>query len=701
MFTKKPIIRYQTDTKNCCAAVISAYLEYRDNLRIPVGLLSTLLHTSEEGVSIYSCKQYLQKIGIQVGVYSFESKQALLEIELPVVMLLNTDDEYHYILVYKCTKEGVFFMDPTQQKLQGLSLGKFYSCVCPYFLMIEAIENDSLILTYKNPNPLNSASFIWHKCMGASVISLILGIISYFLTLISASYFSAFFDIVIPNKLTLAIPDFALMYLSILIGISVFAFCNILLVLRLNIKIDLLYYKQLLKKILSADLTFHENISKENCLVILQTIPTLRNKTISIISTIPLDLFVVVSTFFILMRISIYMAVFALVPIILFMLLAVIMQDSIVASTLETYNLNRTFISKAIDTLAGTDIIKQQGAVEHFLSINEQYYLQYLTGQKRFLTLLSAKSILQGLIQNSLGVILIALGTYLIISGRLAEGYLLMFNALASRMLQPFSKITELQSIFAQYRTAKDFIFNSLYQPLHLNDVVYLADAPISKLNYQRPNYLIKIENLTYGYCAENNIFQSFSLEFPVAKTIAVLGDSGCGKTTLMKILSDYISDHNGRILVNAEIAKTAKQNSSQYISYFSSKQHIFSGSLEENIFLSDSPYSGNKNRYSFIIQTLDELRALGILEKDTLLENGSNLSFGEINSLHLLRALATDSTIKIIDELITGFSEDVKNFWLSKLIEAEDYFIIVTHDQEVSEKCQYAIKIDTEGDKR
>ena len=177
-------------------------------------------------------------------------------------------------------------------------------------------------------------------------------------------------------------------------------------------------------------------------------------------------------------------------------------------------------------------------------------------------------------------------------------------------------------------------------------------------------DYAIEIKNLSFGY--DKPIFENFSLTIEHGEKIAIVGESGTGKTTLLYLLMKLFTPDKGTIALGGKIAASTFTN------------YIFSASIRDNFKMLNENISDEE-----ILSTL-RLCELENFDIDIPIgEDGENLSGGERNRLQVALALAQDAEILILDEPTAGLDKNLADKLIANLIEATKNrtLIIITHD--------------------
>ena len=212
-------------------------------------------------------------------------------------------------------------------------------------------------------------------------------------------------------------------------------------------------------------------------------------------------------------------------------------------------------------------------------------------------------------------------------------------------------------------------------------------------LNIKETNYTnsikmfnkIVLRDIKYSYNYKN-ILNNINITIYRGEKILIKGNSGVGKSTLVKILCGNLDDYTGKIYIdNKEIKNSYLKNITIYVGQ---KEDLFMGSIEENITLNKK---GDINNIINICMLKDFVNNKPGREKYTILEGSSNISYGEKSRIILARALYKKPKILILDETLSGLPSYLENKILNNLLHIKDLTLIyITH----REKDKYFKKI-------
>ncbi len=264
------------------------------------------------------------------------------------------------------------------------------------------------------------------------------------------------------------------------------------------------------------------------------------------------------------------------------------------------------------------------------------------------------ESIYHGLFNLSTDVVsnlvLVFAGTsicFLTVKGYLSISLMIVYILLITRIKQPFLGISKSWSLFQEGLAVTEKIFSILDIPI---DIFSSKETIILKPNLLR-QAIMEINNLTFRQ--ENQlVFQDFNMQIYQGETLAIVGQSGAGKTTLARLCLGLYEPEKGSItFLGDNLVKNAVALRN-YIAYVPQNTYLFTGSIRENIAL------GNPNATEDdIIQAAVLANAWDYIVKlpqklDTHIgEQGRELSEGQKQRIALARAFIKKAPLLILDE--------------------------------------------------
>ncbi len=176
-------------------------------------------------------------------------------------------------------------------------------------------------------------------------------------------------------------------------------------------------------------------------------------------------------------------------------------------------------------------------------------------------------------------------------------------------------------------------------------------------------DYSIECKNLRFSYEPDREILHGVDMHFPKGSFTAIVGESGCGKSTISAILMGRNKGYSGQITVGGvSLCEISEESLMENFTYISHNSYLFKGTVRENLLMA-RPNAGEDTLW----QVLEQVNLADFLrtEKglDTALnEKASNLSGGQCQRLALARALLHDSPVYIFDEATSNIDVESEN---------------------------------------
>lgn len=191
-----------------------------------------------------------------------------------------------------------------------------------------------------------------------------------------------------------------------------------------------------------------------------------------------------------------------------------------------------------------------------------------------------------------------------------------------------------------------------------------LLDMPDADMKTKAcPDGDIVCRRLSFSYDAEREILHEIDIEFPKCSFTSIVGESGCGKSTIASILMGRNQGYAGSVKIGgAEISEINEENLMRNITYVSHQSYLFKGTVRENLLMGKPNASDDE-----LWKALERVKLAEFLKNerglDTLLsEKASDLSGGQRQRLSLARALLHDSPIYIFDEATSNIDIESEN---------------------------------------
>ncbi len=277
---------------------------------------------------------------------------------------------------------------------------------------------------------------------------------------------------------------------------------------------------------------------------------------------------------------------------------------------------------------------------------------------------------------GNVGYVAVAiLGGYFAVKGRITVGNIQSFIQYNKQFTQPIGQVAQISSAIQSMIAAAERIFEFLEEPEEVEDVKNSISTEGLKGN-------IKFNHVHFGYEPEKTIINDFNADVKDGQKIAIVGPTGAGKTTMVKLLMRFYDVNSGEILVDGHNIKDFKRGElRKMFGMVLQDTWLFGGTIKENIKYSkpeatdsDVIQAAKAAHIHHYIKTLSKGYDAKINEKST------NISAGQKQLLTIARVILADPKILILDEATSSIdtrTEQQIQAAMDNLMEGRTSFII------------------------
>lgn len=327
------------------------------------------------------------------------------------------------------------------------------------------------------------------------------------------------------------------------------------------------------------------------------------------------------------------------------------------------------------ETLGNQKVVKafsyEDEAEEKFKEINARLYESGVKSQ--FYSSLTNPStrFVNGIVYAAVGII----GALLAIKGKLTIGDISCFLSYANQYTKPFNEIsgvvTELQTAFASAKR----VFNLLDE---------LPETPEDKdaISLVKADGYLEINNVNFSYSENKKLIENLNLKVKPGNRIAIVGPTGCGKTTIINLLMRFYDVTSGEIKVdNTNITHLTREGLRRNFGMVLQDTWLYSGTVKENIAYGKADATDEE-----IIEAAKAAHAHNFIMRlpngyDTLInDDGSNISQGQKQLLCIARVMLTKPPMLILDEATSSIDTRTEIYIqkaFDKMMEGRTSFIV------------------------
>lgn len=188
----------------------------------------------------------------------------------------------------------------------------------------------------------------------------------------------------------------------------------------------------------------------------------------------------------------------------------------------------------------------------------------------------------------------------------------------------------------------------------------------------------ISLNDISYSYLSKRDVLVNLNLTLNACDKVLITGDSGCGKTTLIKIVAGYLTEYTGKILINSKEDIGIVGYLRNKVVYTGGSDSLLNMSIKDNILLGRKIDEDKFNNLCNILK-LDSIVNKYPLKYDMEIEeSGANLSGGERQRILIARSLLNSGDIYIFDESFSNLDISIEREILSNILSYLDKKIVI-----------------------
>jgi ATP-binding cassette subfamily B protein RaxB len=339
-------------------------------------------------------------------------------------------------------------------------------------------------------------------------------------------------------------------------------------------------------------------------------------------------------------------------------------EESIQASAKEKTNF--------LENIRGIQTIKLFTSEPQRQSIWQNRYSEVINADIRLGKLNISFDVVEKLLFGLENIIVIYLAATIVMTSELTIGMVLAFIAYKNQLTERISSLIEQLILFRMLRLHMDRISDIA---LHEQEANRDSILPLNHVTGQ-----LTLEKVSYSYGDnEPNVLDDISLTIKANESVAIVGESGCGKTTLVKLMLGLLKPCQGRILLDGQdITQIGLTQYRQQIAAVMQNDTLLSGSIADNLTFFDPEPNHLRMLQCAQLAAIDSDISKMTMEYNTLVgDMGSQFSGGQVQRLLLARALYQQPRLLFMDEATSHLdianeakiSEHIKQLEMTRII--------------------------------
>ena len=351
-------------------------------------------------------------------------------------------------------------------------------------------------------------------------------------------------------------------------------------------------------------------------------------------------------------------------------------------------------------TVAGIEMIetiKSSGAENGYFEKWAGYQASVNTQSVKFTKANLYLTMLPTLVSTLTGTAVLMLGVYFAMKGSFTVGMIMAFQGFLSSFSTPASSLISAGQSVMEMRTAMERIEDVMQYP---SDVCYenQSEAVDETVSYAKLKGNIELRNVTFGYSRlAEPLIRDFNMTLRPGERVAFVGASGCGKSTISKLISGLYQPWSGEILFDGKpISQIDRSVFTGSLAVVDQDVILFEDSIANNIKMWDDSIED----FEMILAARDAQIHEDIMQRDggyryKLSEGGKELSAGQRQRMEIARVLAQDPTIIIMDEATSALDAKTEYEVVNAIRDRGITCIVVAHRLSTVRDCDDIIVLE------
>lgn len=724
----------QHEEKDCGAACLSMISEFY-GLKLPYARFREWIKVDEQGANIYGIVTGAKKAGFNADALEGTGEELLEgietgEIRFPFIARILTEDLFeHFIVVYGMKKNKVIVGDPGKSRITQITIDEFLKQWLGDVIIFEPFDSFmprnerkgtfTKYFTYI----LSQKKVLWFVFLISIIIALInisgSVIFEYILTesfkedsfddksdglrkeelvesgnVLVTKDMSGNMSAKIIEKVSMVFDNMAAVCITILLMYLLRCLLEILrgyslavMTKKMDVPITLEYYDYMME----LPMEFHETRKTGELMSRFYDISKIRDAVSSTTLTLMLDTIMAIACGALLCYMNVILFLITLAIMLSYMVIILLFRNPIKSVNYRLMEEEAKVTSYLKESIDGIGMIKSYQSENSVKDKLKKLYVTLMDSGVKGSLIYQIQDSLVSLFASAGVVVLLWAGVYLCVKDVIKIADLFVFYYLLSYFLSPVSNLINLQPELQTAMVAAE----------RLNDVVCADKEEMNedKEDIKNLHTDIEIENVDFRYGNRNLVLNDVNMVFPKGRKIAIVGESGCGKTTLAKLLMGFYHQEKGRILIDGkDLSEYSLTSLREHIAYISQDIFLFSDTIYNNLRVGDDSITDEKIREMcerIGVNSFIEQLPMGY--ETRLEENGNNLSGGQKQRLAIVRALLRKPDVLIMDEATSNLDTVTEN-QIKKIIDdcsGNMTLIMIAHRLQTIKSCDVIYVMD------
>ncbi len=684
---KVPVVM-QLEALECGAASLTMILAYYDKW-IPLEQVRSDCGVSRDGSNAMNCIKAARNYGLDAKGYRFEPEALVNDGSFPCIIHWNFN---HFVVLKGFKGNYAYINDPARGEIK-VSMQEFDESFTGICLCFEPGPN-----FVPSGKPKSIWGFVKDRLNGAKVaiaFVVLTSIIANLMGIISPGFSRIFMDRLLTHKNQEWLVPFILAFIGLNILQVIIAWMQLIYSNRINGKLAVVGSTSFMWKILRMPMEFFSQRMSGDILSRQVSNETIANNLVNTFAPLFLNSIMMIFYFIVMVRYNIVLTAIGMLSVLVNIIVSQIVTKKRINASRITMRDSGKLSGTTISGIEMIETIKASGAENGFFNRWSGYQASVIDAESEYSSFNNYLNIISTFVSSLSTMTITGIGIYLTMKGEFTIGMISAFEGYLSSFTTPFSSLITANETIQQMHTEMERIEDVMKYP---TDIVY-NDMELDKdQSYDKLTGNIELKNVTFGYSKLSEpLIKDFNLSIKPGQRIALVGESGCGKSTISKLISGINQPWSGEITYDGKkITEIDRSIFTGSLAVVDQDIILFEDSIKENIKMWDKSIED----FEVILAARDAQIHDDIVQRENgydymLSEGGKDFSGGQRQRMEIARVLAQDPTICILDEATSALDAKTEYEVVKAIKDRGITCIVVAHRLSTIKDCDEIIVLD------
>ena len=680
----------QMEALECGAACLTMILAYYGKW-VPLEEVRVACGVSRDGSRASNVLKAARSYGLTAKGMTYSAEALRKKAHMPCILFWNFN---HFVVLDGFKGKYAYLNDPARGQVK-IPMEEFESAFTGVALILD--KSDSFEPGGRKPDPFSYARLRLRGLGGAIAFVMLTAAITSIVSIVNTSLGQVFLD----RILTTGNVDWLMLFIAILLVLAaisgIVSILNAVYLMRIQGKIAVVSSSRFMRHLLHLPAGFYAQRMVGDLQQRQSANETIAFQLVGQLAPILVNIAMLVLYLIVMIGYSVPLAFIGIIGVAANILVARYISN-------QRINISRAAMADTGKLYAATvsgiemvETIKASGAETGYFGRWAGYQAAVNEGYVRMSRLNEYLGTIPAIVSQVVNIAVLALGIWLIVEGSFTPGSLLAFTGFLSAFMSPVTQLISLGQTVQEMQVQMERIEDVMNYPVDVPEEPEPLN-PSEGVGREKLYGQVDLEGLTFGYSPlEPPLIENFNLHIEPGQWVALVGSSGCGKSTIAKLVSGLYEPWSGEVKFDdtpiSDIPRAVLRGSLAVVD-----QDIvtFDDTVSDNVKLWD----GSIEDYEVILACRDA----GIHDVITsreggyssrILPGGRNFSGGQLQRLEIARVLAQDPTVIILDEATSALDTRTEAEVVKRIRDRGITCIVVAHRLSTIRDCDEIIVLE------